>query len=642
MSALKEISRQSNIPEVRAFLDASRRHKEREERTKGYGAGLAGAGLIGLGMGATYLGDHSMTAEDRLKLDNLTGLASRMDSKVPGNAQNPEFAGSSSMFYDYVDRASQAAGAKVFGKPVEEVVKMVRKSPILRGTSFDITKSSPFDLEQTDDHYRDFAAGPLAAYIHQFQKHDESFGGSWGATKNYIDPNTDKGTANLKNMLDMADRIPGMGFSKSLLQGAYNRAREGVDPMVRPRLPDLASGGNDLLASVGNQTMRRQGGAPDTYHEFRGDLEKNYNEFLKEEGIAPDGNASSNIREISQKMPHGAEMDALRKFRGWVSAKDPKFSEQLTGVERKMSDGMAGPAKIYSTGGNIGARLLQDLPRAIGTAAIAGGLGLTGYWAYRKLRASIDKRRLDEKRRSAQKALKSDPISMKQKAASLEPYDVERLIPEGSNLLSDFFLMPGAQRRAGRATGLADSLGEETDYSVRYPKTHRLFAGTAGGLAGATLGGIGGGLLGGVFDDEGSHDSAVGGAAVGAAGGAGIGALAGALLDTAMRRRGILETKDKAVDSIAGGRSPSPAIGKGSLLASLASGVHQQGRADTSEMIAHGKRRFDGNPVMSGLQIAGMVGAPVQPISMIGSVMNYANSAGRIDGAKPTAVRNIS
>lgn len=408
MATLQDIRKSYSKPEVQAYLDAQQKQKVRDKHGKRWAVPAVATGLIGAGMGATWIGDHALTPEDRSKLDNLRSLSSRMSSEgLGGGVQNEQFKGSPQMFYDYVDRASQAAGAKLFGMTAPEVIEKIRKSVLFRGSAFDLAKANKFDLAKTEEHYGDFQAGPLAAYLHQLRKHDEAFGTTWGATQRYIDPKTEEGSEGIKKWLDMADRIPGLSTAKAGLQGAYSRMRDGADVMVQPLLPGVqdASGGNSTLAAVLNHVRRQNTPGRDTYHEFRTTLEDYYNKFLKSEGVAKDDNASGHIREISQALPHGQEMDLVRKFKGWVEAKDPEFGKQLGSVESQMAEGMAGPTNMYGMGGNIVAKLFQDLPRAVGAAAVAGGAGLGGWWLYSKLRNRALKKDLRRKALAARNVL---------------------------------------------------------------------------------------------------------------------------------------------------------------------------------------------------------------------------------------------
>jgi hypothetical protein len=412
MSTLAELQKSYDRPVVKDYLASREQEAKRKKRTSGYGMPLAAAGLAGAGMGAYWLGDKAMTPEDRLKLDNLSSMASKMDpdSLRHTSAQmGKDYQGSSQLFYDYVDRASEAATAKIYGKPVQTIIEGLRKSPLFRGSAFDISKADPYELKQTDDHYKDFTAGPLAAYKHQLDKLDESFGGSWAATQNYIDPDTNDSKPALDKIeaTKALSSVPFLGQMKNVWIDQQKKDRATADSFTRAKMPDLLTGSDDDVGRVFNQLEKREGGPLDTYHEFRQGLDKNFNTFLQEEGAVPQGENNPNIRGIATGMPHGKQMDLLRKFRGWVGVKDPAFAKVLGKVEPKMAEGMAGPARFYAFGGNLGAKLVQDLPRALGAAMVAGGVGLGGYYAYSKIREKVLADRLKKKQLAAKKVLKA-------------------------------------------------------------------------------------------------------------------------------------------------------------------------------------------------------------------------------------------
>jgi hypothetical protein len=394
-------------PALREYLDAA--EQKRKRKTPGLKGIATAAGLAGTGAGLVYLGNSAISPTDRLKLQNLASLASKMDPdsmKLVTAEPGKDYRDSGQLFYDYVDRASEAAGVKVFGSPVQDLIEKLRKSFIFRGTPFDMARADPYQLHQTDNHYKDFTAGPLAAYLHQLNKHDESFYGSWAATENYIDPNTNAEAKQIEKVLDSTDKIPYLRRIRKALADTHEKHRETLGPFQKPLVPSVGDGTNKDLALMLNHFQKQKSPEMDTYRDFRRGLDKNLNSFLQEEGVvAPGGDAVSHMRDISTTLPHGKEMDLLRKFRGWVSVKDPEFAKTLGKVENKMAEGMTGPAQFYSFGGNLAAKLLQDLPRALGAGLIAGGVGLGGYWGVNKLLEKRREKELRKKRRMVTLAL---------------------------------------------------------------------------------------------------------------------------------------------------------------------------------------------------------------------------------------------
>lgn len=221
--------------------------------------------------------------------------------------------------------------------------------------------------------------------------------------------------------------------------------------------------------------------------------------------------------------------------------------------------------------------------------------------------------------------------------------DVDRLIPDETGVVgaaSDAMLFPSAQRRAGRARGLAESLGNAVPMSVNSPATSRVLHSIGGGGLGAVLGGAIGHLL----PNNQNNSQRVDNTRSGILAGGSLGTVLGLVYDTMKRRRQVLGVKQEALEDMADGKDPSPAIGRGNPLAALASGVHQQGRADVAQAIALGKKNFRGNPVMTALQVAGylpMVGGPAGFAQMAGSGFNYMDSSTRLENSEPRAVRRI-
>jgi hypothetical protein len=228
--------------------------------------------------------------------------------------------------------------------------------------------------------------------------------------------------------------------------------------------------------------------------------------------------------------------------------------------------------------------------------------------------------------------------------------DIGRLTdqPQGVGAaLSDFLLLPDSYRRAGRASALAESYGDEANMAVDRPKTHRLLASLGGGLAGV----VGGGLLGSMLETKpgvtylgGQSTPRETAARGGATAGGALGLLLGALYDTHRRRKGIDDVAGQAEGHAHSGEVPTSAVSRGSLLSAGSDGVFQQGRADTAENIAYGKRRFDGNPMLSLLAIGNRIPGPnllTLPMSGVGNLSEGMEARDRISDARPSFVRNM-
>jgi hypothetical protein len=143
---ITQLQNVASDPTIENYLKARKEQNLLKNKKKNQSIPLWIGGLAGAGAGLTWAGNKFITPEDRAKLENLASLSSRMDPDKSGfmdAATSKDFSGSSQMFYDYVDRASQAAGAKIYGKPIREFIESARKGPLLRGTTFDMAKASP-------------------------------------------------------------------------------------------------------------------------------------------------------------------------------------------------------------------------------------------------------------------------------------------------------------------------------------------------------------------------------------------------------------------------------------------------------------------------------------------------------------------
>lgn len=187
-----------------------------------------------------------------------------------------------------------------------------------------------------------------------------------------------------------------------------------------------------------------------------------------------------------------------------------------------------------------------------------------------------------------------------------------------SNLFSDALALPGSDRRAGRAAGLAEGLDVDAPATVKYPSTTRLLRKLLTTGAGVGLGHLA------TKDDPENHRA-------GMAVGGGAGFATGMIWDALARRKALAETRTRLEQAVAEGRKARPILNSGSLLASLVSGVHQQGRADAAEHLSYGRRNFQGNPAMTAANFipgGGVIEAP-------GSLLNYIDSARRLRNARP-------
>lgn len=203
---------------------------------------------------------------------------------------------------------------------------------------------------------------------------------------------------------------------------------------------------------------------------------------------------------------------------------------------------------------------------------------------------------------------------------------------------SDLFLFPGAQRAAGRAAAVEEMAGNTPSLAISHPRTSGMLATGLGSLAGASLGAgaIGAGAL--LNDGHISPGSPL--VQYGIPAGALAGSLLGSLASTAWRRKHYakaqktLKDKHETLD-------PNK-VRPGNVLASLVSGVHQQGRADAMEGAKTQHAVHDNNPVMTTMEALKYVPVPGMSAgaavgTTVGSVHNYLKARDRINqmqGAK--------
>jgi hypothetical protein len=562
-----------------------RQRRQRELKAKGRSSKLPllALGAIGAGVGAHRFGDWVISASDLGKINELMAFQAMTD-KQTGRA-NSAWKGTTDFYTQYLDRAGRAAQVKGFGgHSAGDLMVGYRKHIEPRiGGKYPVTSKS--DEDAAYEHYNTFASGPMQAFVHHI--------------KSYTGGRPEAERAELMSRL-----MKGFSTSASGYLG----------------IPQ-----DEIAKTVGNL----------------------------ETPLDP------------QRYSFGKQLDVVRNYLASFSGKSENADTQwershLAPLLDTMRDGVANAAKGYG-GLSLPLNLLHKVPKAVGVGlAGAGAAALTGWGGYklyerltrRNREAEAKKEDLRQRRALVHGFFEpSKAASLNKSSAMTLPHhlrkqafqeaDIERLLPEDSSRVSDFFLMPGAQRRAGRARGLAEAFGNEADLGVQYPKTQRVILGALGAGLGAAVGGA----LGGSSPADASPKDRLGRELGGTSAGAFVGGAAGILLDTVLRRRAIRDTKGDALRDMREGEQATPAIGRGSRLAALVSGVHQQGRADTAEAIAHGRRSFEGNPAMTALTAAGLIpGLDLLTAipKAVGSAANYGEARRRIAAARPVPTRQVA
>lgn len=220
------------------------------------------------------------------------------------------------------------------------------------------------------------------------------------------------------------------------------------------------------------------------------------------------------------------------------------------------------------------------------------------------------------------------------KCAAKDDEDEEReargseIIPRGgiSTVGDVLFPMGSGGRRAGRAAELADAMGKDVPFSVKYPIISSILGsiggGVLGGAGGALLGAGAGGTLGAIAGREGVAGGIAAGAPAGAILGTLLGSLGGAIGTGVHRHRRVRDIADAYDSDVDGGRTgehrdtPEKRYGALGKLLLPFSGQWNAGTAEAR--LARKKRVRPSYAVSQGLSdsgsIAAVAGLPVAPL----------------------------
>lgn len=111
---------------------------------------------------------------------------------------------------------------------------------------------------------------------------------------------------------------------------------------------------------------------------FMATLEDRMNDFLmKDKGVALTN---------AKLLPHGEQMDALRRFGGSLQHVDPTLAKAKDVIERNSANMQPDAAGWYANGGRAALSVFQDAPKAMGVGLGALGTGALAYWLINRLR----------------------------------------------------------------------------------------------------------------------------------------------------------------------------------------------------------------------------------------------------------------
>ena len=329
------------------------------------------AGLGAAGLGLKTLGDQSMTPEDRSAFDNLAGLSNSVeripyqipnylakplpenaswtdklmhlakvkvhrlgDDLVPSMQPTGDAKDAKSLFYDYIDRATTASKAKFYGRNPEEFLHGESMKPLMAAIGHpvdpptwkpDMNESKEL-WQENENHYKSFREGPVPAYWHQLKK--------------------------------------------IILQEDNRDAGRALAPDDDRRLAQ--PGSNTIIESTRGQFT---GDQHTNMHQTLDRLQKNWDGFLKNQNIT-DPNT----------LNHAQQMDALRRFDGYVIGVDPALSKIKDHFETEGAKLQSGPISLYPRGIHAAETLTQDVPHALGYAAMGLGALGAGWYGFNKIK----------------------------------------------------------------------------------------------------------------------------------------------------------------------------------------------------------------------------------------------------------------
>ena len=230
-----------------------------------------------------------------------------------------------------------------------------------------------------------------------------------------------------------------------------------------------------------------------------------------------------------------------------------------------------------------------------------------------------------------------DPQARRRQAARARAKDLLNTSSFGGGVGD--YLTPGmwGGHRAGRATQIAQALGQKPSFNLRYPQTSDILSLVGGGLGGAALGGLAGAGLGALGGNAG------GGAAVGALMGGGIGGAAAPFVARGYRRGEMDRVRDALEDELAinGGANIKPVSPNFGALSSIllpAAGAHRAGQADAYQALKNNERYAPG----TGRNLAymadigsGFMGPFGMPVPLLRGWAQNFNARGRTAESKP-------
>lgn len=404
MSSLQNIKSASVVPAavldhpvVAEYHEKKREREKHKEHASSLALPLGAAGLVGGGLGLRHLAGKVVSDNDRRILEDVVNMAARQKAMQEAGTMPPD----SGLFYDYLDRASMASKARVFGKPVSELIMDIRKNfgdmlgfPVGDAATDETARSST-------EHYHNFGKGPLPAMWHQISKLGEVPSPNADSNTSWLFDKDGRQAKEVEAQFEELKRKvavdPTITRQWDADSARLNTLRESL-PMGPARLGhhamqmlgDPASEGfEDRLKAYAwgkNHMDRELDPSKGTVGKFVKDYQDKFREYFHTQG----GDSVKDIDPadadaVGKALSHGQQMDIVRGFQGWLQGKDPEHAKTFDDVLKKLSPTQADPVEHYSKFGEPVLHWLQDVPNAIGAGAIGLGGALGAYWLGKKL-----------------------------------------------------------------------------------------------------------------------------------------------------------------------------------------------------------------------------------------------------------------
>ncbi len=406
--------------DVEELIALRKKRKKDEGFARSYKPLVIGGALAGLGYAAYRGGNWILSPEDRKKLTNVSAFL--LNSDPSGDTLKAKFKsvmglgnptpathiqGSDYAFYDYIDKMTQAATVKPFGKSVSSLLMGIRKH---LGGKNKIENPNDWKGQLGAEHYDYFERGPLAAMQHQLHKL-KPFYEDMHHTQ-FVPGGLEARVLRAKEIKDLLDNAEAAGKGQEtyqqLLAEKLEPLRKNPDNLPDrdyPSFPDtLAGADKDHVANLLAQLDMRQQGDLKSVHGLTTRWQSLFDQYMREQT----GKGYEEVPGLSSELGHGREMELVRGMPGWLRDKDPEFYQQFEPYLRQQATNQLGVAGAYSLLTDVvgGA---QDGLRTGGQVGMAAGGGLAGLWAVKNMlrRRGASARKIREREKELKERIRA-------------------------------------------------------------------------------------------------------------------------------------------------------------------------------------------------------------------------------------------